>query len=207
MQRLLSTNLLTKTKTTLFRTNLSLHQPPRFLTRRLLTTLDSTTTDVPLSLRSKLVRWSEEEDRSLTALVAEHGTSSWAMISSLLAGGTRNGKQCHQRWTKALDPSVTKGEWSEDEDTSLTALVAEHGTSSWAMISSQLAGGTRTDAQCRIRWTFSIDPSINFGDWSEDETSILLSEYSNTPGKWAAIAKALLGRTGPLVRQQYMAIT
>jgi len=156
--------------------------------------------------------WSREEDASLRALVAEHGTSSWAMISSKLVGGTRTGIRCRQRWTHALDLSVTKGEWSREEDESLRALVSEHGTSStqsnsWALIASKLVGGTRTGKQCYEHWTCCTDPSINFGEWSEDETAILYREHSNTPGKWATIAQALPGRTRKLVKAQYLALT
>jgi hypothetical protein len=97
-----------------------------------------------------LIRWSAEEDESLTSLVGEHGKS-WAVIASKLVGGTRSYKQCRSRW-RHLDPSLSKDKWNAEEDESLTSLVGEHGKSSWVVVASKLVGGTRSVVQCSDRW-------------------------------------------------------
>lgn len=47
-------------------------------------------------------------------LVNKYGTKNWTMIAKHLHG--RLGKQCRERWINHLDPVLTKGSWTEEED-------------------------------------------------------------------------------------------
>jgi hypothetical protein len=47
-------------------------------------------------------------------LVREYGIRHWGLIGSKLNG--RSGKQCRERWHNQLDPSISKEEWSVEEE-------------------------------------------------------------------------------------------
>ena len=53
----------------------------------------------------KKEKWSVEEDALLTQLVAEHGNR-WAEIARHIEG--RTDQQCMGRWTRHLDPNISR---------------------------------------------------------------------------------------------------
>ncbi|KAI8379404.1 Homeodomain-like protein [Radiomyces spectabilis] len=99
-------------------------------------------------------RWSQQEDQILRAAVEAQlnaGVSATSLPWSKIARGilNRTGIQCQARWTEALDPSVRKGRWDNEEDQLLMAAVARFGTC-WIRVASQIP--SRTQRQCRTRW-------------------------------------------------------
>lgn len=48
----------------------------------------------------------------LKNLIVEHGTSNWTKVGESFP--ERTGKQCRERWYNHLDPTVKKGEWTEE---------------------------------------------------------------------------------------------
>merc|ERR1712100_409611 len=77
--------------------------------------------------------WSEDEDAKLRQLVKEHTSihggnllGIWNGISRDMGFG-RNPKQCRERWTHFLDPSLKIGEWSMEEDHKLMKMYDEQG--------------------------------------------------------------------------------
>ena len=71
--------------------------------------------------KSEKGKWSKEEDDSLRSSVAIHGAKNWKFISRFIVGKTE--VQCLHRWTKVLNPSVTKGPWTKEEDKKVVDLV------------------------------------------------------------------------------------
>ena len=53
------------------------------------------------------------EDQKLRELVAKYGDNDWATVSKMM--GTRNQRQCRERWTNYLSPKVSNGPWSPQE--------------------------------------------------------------------------------------------
>jgi hypothetical protein len=107
----------------------------------------------------KRVRWTPEEDASLSALLTQHG-GSWTLVASKIVMGRRFNKQCHDRW-QTIDPKYERGEWSEVEKTSLVELAEKYGIGKWHIICEELevpspeAGGSgkpRNAKQCRMQW-------------------------------------------------------
>jgi hypothetical protein len=45
------------------------------------------------------------------------GTKKWSSIADKIEG--RIGKQCRERWSNHLDPSLKKGDWTLEEDIAL----------------------------------------------------------------------------------------
>ena len=93
-------------------------------------------------------KWSQQEDSVLQQAVSMHDGKNWKSIASFLKGKTE--VQCLHRWTKVLNPSLTKGPWTEEEDRLVVELVEKHGAKKWSLIAQNLPG--RIGKQCRERW-------------------------------------------------------
>ena len=106
--------------------------------------------DVSLNqMRAKTRPWTTYEDRRLLAGLHRFGFEDWALIAQFVGNG-RSKAQCSQRWSRGLDPKITKDQWSEEQDSKLLQLIATYGDKSWTKIASQM--GNRCDVQCRYRY-------------------------------------------------------
>lgn len=76
--------------------------------------------------------WTASEDALLKASIDMHGYGNWVAIAKLIDG--RTPKQCRERWTQSLDPSISKADWTDSEDSLLLALVSSTGPR-WAALS------------------------------------------------------------------------
>ena len=102
--------------------------------------------------------FSVEEDRALLNYVMIYGPSNWMQIASLMKGRTQ--KQCRERWTGHLCPSVNKGPWTLEEDRILAQKHSEIGNK-WARIATFLPG--RTDILVKNRWNTSVKKRVEDG--------------------------------------------
>lgn len=129
------------------------------------------------SIRKKTRTWSIAEDQRLLAGVFHYGLENWQAVAQFLGSG-RNRAQCSQRWTRCLNPKISKKTWSAEEDKTLESLVRIHGEKSWTKISSIM--GNRSDVQCRYRYRQIIQGS-NSGQNSCAEDSFNMPLSRNTP--------------------------
>ncbi|KAG2152880.1 hypothetical protein DEU56DRAFT_520255 [Suillus clintonianus] len=127
--------------------------------------------------------WSDEEDSLLRLAVQAHGTS-WVDVATAIPG--RHNDQCRDRWNDVLNPAITKGKWTKEEDQDLLAIVQQLGTSSWKDISNRLGSG-RTDSmvtlsaseahvsdfllQCRNRYNNLQQPKISKSTKTQSQTA------------------------------------
>lgn len=95
--------------------------------------------------------WTEEEDQLLRDAYMRVSAESdepllWNTIAAHVPG--RTGKQCRERWVHHLQPSVHKGEWTEEEDVILYEQMTIHGRK-WSEVAKYLPG--RTDQAIKNR--------------------------------------------------------
>lgn len=93
------------------------------------------------------VKFTPSEDERLTSLVNRFGDSDWNLISQHM--GNRNPRQCRERWTNYLSPTVNSSPWTPEDDRRLQELQAEFG-SKWVKISHHFPN--RTDTNIKNRW-------------------------------------------------------
>ena len=88
--------------------------------------------------------WSEMEDKRLLDLVSYHGAESWMDISK--EHGSRNAKQCRERYHQNLKSSINRGPITPEEGVAIERYHAEKGPK-WAEIARALGG--RSDNQVK----------------------------------------------------------
>jgi hypothetical protein len=93
--------------------------------------------------------WTGAEDLRLLSGILRSGIDDWSRIAAFVGSG-RSKSQCHQRWTRGLDPRIIKETWTPQQDELLLMLVALYGQKGWTRISIGL--GNRCDVQCRYRY-------------------------------------------------------
>jgi hypothetical protein len=111
-------------------------------------------------------KWSLEEDSKLTEAVKEHGCSHWVKVAAMVPG--RTDKQCRSRWVKSLDPDINAARWTAEEDAKLIVAVKELGNA-WFLVAARVPG--RTDAQCRRRWVWSLDPDRSTNEAEQEQNA------------------------------------
>ena len=92
-------------------------------------------------------KFTPEEDNRLKKFVNNFGESAWDDIAALMPG--RNPRQCHDRWTYYLSPTINNSPWTEEEDKRIIKLQPEF-KGKWVQMSKRFKG--RTDIQLKNRW-------------------------------------------------------
>jgi hypothetical protein len=115
--------------------------------------------DGRLSLRRRTRPWTTGEDQRLLAGIVRFGLDNWQAVAHFVGSG-RNRAQCSQRWSRGLNPRISKRAWTAAEDQQLQDLVRQYGEKSWAKIASIL--GNRSDVQCRYHYRQTVGGADDF---------------------------------------------
>ncbi|KAF3600439.1 hypothetical protein F2Q69_00033376 [Brassica cretica] len=65
--------------------------------------------------------WVPEEDDKLTAYIEKNGYGNWRSLPKL-AGLNRCGKSCRLRWMNYLRPDIRRGEFSDEEESTIVNI-------------------------------------------------------------------------------------
>ena len=90
-----------------------------------------------------------KEYELLLEMVGKYGTDSWSEVAAAL--GNRTARQCHNRYTYYLDPSINSAPWTPEEDELLKKQYQELGPR-WAVMRAFFPG--RTDLNIKNRFGF-----------------------------------------------------
>jgi hypothetical protein len=97
----------------------------------------------------KAKAWTQYEDQRLLSAITRFGLDNWSLVSQFV-GNHRTRSQCAQRWSRSLDPKISRVMWTREEESRLSDLVQRHGVHAWMRIAAEL--GNRNDAQCRYHY-------------------------------------------------------
>ncbi|KAI3841848.1 hypothetical protein MKW92_004242 [Papaver armeniacum] len=90
-----------------------------------------------------------------------------------------------------------KGGWTAEEDDYLRESVEAYKGQNWKIIGLP----DKTAVQCLNRWKKVLNPNVNKGTWTPEETHELVSEYG--PIKWSVVEKSMPGRMGKQCRERW----
>lgn len=163
------------------------------------TPLAPTRTHQRVNRSNKNQKWSVEDDERLAELVKGGGELDWPSIAANFP--TKTQQQVIERWTKVLDPNLTKGSWTGQEDQTILRFVEAHGKKSWTKLAELLPG--RIGKQCRERWINHLDPDINHGPFTLDEDKRIIELHQIYGNKWAKIAAYMPNRTCNAIKNRW----
>jgi hypothetical protein len=143
--------------------------------------------------------WSVADDNRLIHLVNPDGPSDWAFISHSFPGKSQ--QQVIERWTKVLDPRLTKGAWTGFEDRTVIAYVEANGPRQWSKLAKLMPG--RLGKMCRERWVNHLDPAINHSPFTPEEDQKIIELRRQFGSQWVKIASLIPSRTSNAIKNRW----
>lgn len=116
---------------------------------------DSKITYSPINTNHKRKYFSKTDDQLLTKAVIKKKKVSWNEVARYVPGKTP--KQCRDRWTNYLQPSLSFDPWTDSDDQLLVSLVNKYGTH-WSKM--RLYFKNRSTNAIKNRWRFLIKNNV-----------------------------------------------
>lgn len=161
--------------------------------------LAPTRTHQRVNRSNKNQKWSTEDDEKLTQLVNTGDPLDWGAIAQEFP--TKTQQQVMERWNKVINPALTKGSWTGQEDQIIMQFVAQYGKKSWSKLAEKLPG--RIGKQCRERWINHLDPDMSHGPFTPEEDKLIIELHQEHGNKWAKIAACMPRRTCNAIKNRW----
>jgi hypothetical protein len=139
--------------------------------------------------------WTADEDRVIVDCI-NRGITKWSEIASYIPG--RIGKQCRERWSNHLAPTLNRSPFSPEEDAILENAVAKLGTR-WIEVARRLPG--RSENACKNRFNSTMRRRANALRAAARSAGVPLPGAASAA---AASAAAAAGAGGAAVVDQLM---
>jgi len=191
------TNNAKNSKPFLIQTNLTKHQTMHNKGSNTSSIIDSSVIIDEDNKRSG--KWTKEEDEALLNAVNIYGTKNWKLVAKAVFG--RNQVQCLHRWTKILQPGLTKGPWSIEEDRKLMQWVKKEGPNKWTSCAEYIKG--RSGKQCRERWLNTLNPDVKKGNWEPEEDYMIFKLFQQFGSQWSKINLYFQNRTENSIKNRF----
>jgi len=125
--------------------------------------------------------WTNEED-SIILQCIDSSMIKWTEIADCVPG--RSSKQCRERWSNHLDPSLKKGNWDDEEDKLLAVAQSVLGNC-WSRIAKAIPG--RSENAIKNRWNSAVHKKAQAGfltltENKEELKIVIMSRIESTPG-------------------------
>nr|ANM86448.1 hypothetical protein [Cladonia uncialis subsp. uncialis]AUW31226.1 hypothetical protein [Cladonia uncialis subsp. uncialis] len=151
-------------------------------------------------------KWTDAEDSLLREAVSKAIQESrpllWRELAKSVPG--RTNKDCRRRWCNTIAEGMAKGAWTESEDERLSSAVQRYG-SKWTRIAAAVE--TRTSDQCSSHWNQTLNPDIDYSDWTNDEDGKILLGVQRFGTNWSKITSIYLPhRTSLALKNRFSAI-
>jgi len=161
-------------------------------------TKDDNSSDLFSIKKSKVfAKWTEEEDSILIENIKNLKIrNKWKTISKILG---KKVYDCKYRY-RAINSSIKKGHWTEEEDQQVIKLINIHGKD-WAKISSIIS--KRTGKQIRQRFLNFLDSTIKKEKFSIDEDLKIFKLFNVFKTNWRYYIKFIPGRTADMIKGRY----
>lgn len=133
--------------------------------------------------------WTKEEDELVLKGMAEYGQA-WTSIATHYLPW-RNRSQIRNHYRSQLDPNINKGKWTDHELDLLLRRTIVFGQD-WNKVAEGLPG--RTPEKCSSVWMTELDPALNKGPWTSEETRLFWERVNQFQGNFVKVAEDLPGR-------------
>merc|ERR1719473_1805604 len=125
--------------------------------------------------------WTNEED-SIILKCIDSGMIKWTEIAECVPG--RSSKQCRERWSNHLDPTLKKGNWDDEEDKPLAVAQSVLGNC-WSRIAKAIPG--RSENAIKNRWNSAVHKKAQAGflaltENTEQLKQVILQRIESTTG-------------------------
>lgn len=97
-----------------------------------------------------------------------------------------------------------KGLWTHEEDLLLIEAVKSVNPIIWDVVAEKIPG--RNAVQCRERWRYRLDPSVDRSPFQKWEDDFIISERKRIGNMWTLIATKLPGRTVCSVKNRWYSV-
>ncbi|GAA5814369.1 hypothetical protein MFLAVUS_007864 [Mucor flavus] len=133
--------------------------------------------------------WTEAEDALLLKGFEEFG-SAWTKIANHYLPW-RSRVQLRSHYLSKLDPNINREKWTQDELDVLFRRTIMLGQD-WKKVAEGLPG--RSPLKCSLVWLNDLDPALNKGPWTKEETMLFWERVRRFQGNFVKVAEGLPGR-------------